>query len=75
LRVEGSGFRVEGSGFRIQGSGFMVQRKIFGAQQPILLPNLVRKVNVRLPGKRNSISHGARINRDDKLDSDRWIVK
>jgi len=59
FRVQGSGFRVQGSGFRVQGSGFRVQGSGFRAQEGMCKVD-VRKVDVRLPGKGNSNSHGAR---------------
>jgi len=72
-RVQGSGFRVQGSGFKVQGSGFRVQGPGFSAplrntrhafQTPKGLSHHQllshRKVDVRLPEKRSSNSHGAR---------------
>ena len=67
FRVSGSGFRVAGlgfRGFRLQVSGFGVTRKprcrrgscsLSIAEEPA-----IGKVDIRLPGKENSNSHGAR---------------
>ena len=57
FRVQGSGFKIQGSGFRIQGSGFSVQGSEFRVQGSPASP---RNVNIRLPGKGNSNSHGVR---------------
>jgi hypothetical protein len=61
--VQGSGFRVQGSGFRVQG---VVSRVSFSGGEAwprgavVEGVGRIRKVDVRLTGKRNSNSHGAR---------------
>jgi len=65
-RVQGSRFRVQGAGFRVQGSGFRVRgpgaEEVSIALVVVLRPPCPapRKVDVRLPGKGNSNSRGAR---------------
>jgi len=62
VRVQGQGagpgcrVRVQGEGVRMWRSGC----RNAPALSEIRLPHLIRKVDVRLPAKRNSTSHGAR---------------
>ena len=55
LRVSVWGFRVQCSGFRVRGSGYRVEVSMSGVWGLGF-----EKVDVRLPGKGNSNSRGAR---------------
>jgi len=75
FRVPGSRFRVPGFGFQVLGFGFQVPNfgvRVSGTVVDLGLihkigprenemPRLNWKVDVRLPGKGNSNSHGARL--------------
>jgi hypothetical protein len=68
--VSGFGFWASGSGLRVSGFGFRFEFQGFGEQRQSGLGmkgvsgstsrTVSRKVDVRLPGKGNSNSHGAR---------------
>ena len=60
FRAEGSGFRVQGSGFRVQGSGLRAHDWWCFWVQDVRSRLWTRKVDVRLPEKGNSMSHGAK---------------
>ena len=81
LRIEGLGFRAQGAGFRVQSAGFWVRGAGFWVLGVWVLEFKVQgsgcgvylapgKVDITLPGKGNSKSHGARpVYLDDEVDS------
>jgi len=68
FRVSGFGFWVPGSGFRVSGFGFRISGLHEGAEHELRRADFAQqhpvrdlwKVDIRLPGKGKSNSHGAR---------------